>query len=676
MAYNELDKISELEAKKSEEWEDKGLRQAREKYNKASFSSLIKQVQAEYALAWLHQNGRIQANLGRLKLYNNQKKDQNLVGDPLLFTVHQTLLASFYKDQLSVSFEGKEEGDSDTADNLDALALYDNDLMMKDVLDYSWIFDSSFFGRGLTILREFDRSEEFMCPIPEMVDPMTWLYDPNATSVNGDVHRVGAMRFGGREISMTRWQMEDNGNYINLDELKEGGSIKSLLEQASKERFAAAGLEQMFGDVAKVPMKLYGNAEYNLLEWFTHWRGKKCLVTLGNNMKLITRYKELGDSSDRWRIIDRPIYPLSHTWEGVSVPDLVEDKQRQRSVAINLGLNIMKSDLYPSYIYDEKAVKNPQDLEKFNRFNHFIPVKSNYKDVRSAVQPLNKATPNGQMLDYILNTLDAAAQRATATPEMQQGKLSEERRTLGELNLVASRVDTRYSLAVKIFGWSERAYWRNWYELYKKHFKDVIDEKVIRLNSAFGSKWRPLTRENIIASRDPDIIIESADLAEEKNFRERALLTAYGQYVLADPTANVRYFKKKLAKAQGMRKDEIERLFPPTSEELRAEEENTLINEDKVPPINAMDDHKAHWEIHSKAAETPAKEKHMRAHLEGMTMQRQQPEIFPEQTLPPELRPREEGEETEQQQNQRNLLSAVSSAANQQANQTRSAYVG
>jgi hypothetical protein len=39
------------------------------------------------------------------------------------------------------------------------LAAHDYGVMEKDELDYDWDWDACFFGRGLLLLSEFDRSE-------------------------------------------------------------------------------------------------------------------------------------------------------------------------------------------------------------------------------------------------------------------------------------------------------------------------------------------------------------------------------------------------------------------------------------------------------------------------------------------------------------------------------------
>jgi hypothetical protein len=333
--------------------------------------------------------------------------------------------------------------------------------------------------------------------------------------------------------------------------------------------------------------------------------------------------------NEKWPIIDRALYPTSHDWDGTSIPDLVEDKQRARAVAQNLGLNAMKADLYPMYIYDSNKISNRKDL-KFN-FNKFIPVDGKNERIDTAILPLIKSRPNMNLLDFIYTSLDVSAQKATATPELQQGAISEDKRTLGEINIVASKVDTRYSLSAKIFGWSEKRFWRAWYQSYKDNFKEDIDEKVLRIVGAFGPKWRPLKRENIVTKRlDPDVRIESRVLSRAKQLEERMALTQYFGLALQEPTSNRRWGLKKLAKLNGLEKDEVDRLFPPTIDEREAEEENELLNDNKVAEVLREQDHNVHLEVHAKANETDAAKIHIKTHQEALMVRRTNPEFFPE----------------------------------------------
>jgi len=587
------------------------------KLEKRDFSSLIKQVEAEYTLAWWFMKPKLDEWAVRLKLYNNQKRDKETIGDPLLFTIHQTVLASLYSDRLGVDFLGREAGDEETAENLNAMAEYDYDEMEKDVIDYEWDWDASFFGRGLLLNFEFDR--KLKCPAPEVIDPMTWLRDPRAISVNGDRKGRGAMKFGGREIQLSKLDLENAGIYFNYQDIKPDTSndIRSLIDANAQARRDAQGL----GDCSKFDKLTGDNATYRVLEWFTHWKGKKIIVALANNRKKVIRYTEIG--KDLFPIIDRQIYPISHDWDGVSIPDLVEDKQRARSIVQNLGLAGIKLGLHPTYLYNTNLIKNRGNLNV--DFNKHIPVDGN---PANAIVPVERQTVK-QEVQWILELLDTAAQRATATPDIQQGVQSEEKRTATETNLISAKVDTRYSLSAKIFGWSEKRFWKSWYSLYKEHFEKDIDEKVIRIVGAMGSKWRALTRENIIANTDPDVKIESKVISEAKKINDLQKYRLFIKDVIAtDPqNSNVRFALRKIGRLSGFTKEEVEQVLPPNVDEMKAETENDLLDKNTLTPVEVADDDFVHMEVHNKAADTSAKFAHIEAHKRAMMLKRVKPEF-------------------------------------------------
>jgi len=600
------------------------------------YEGLQAQVNAEYLLGYDHLQGKITTWLARMRLYNNQKRDQDAVGDTTLFTVCQTVIASLYMDRLTSEWAGREEGDEETAENLDALADYDYDEMKKYMTDYDWIWDAVFFGRGILSFQEYIRNpkKNIFLPVPEVIDPTTFLRDPLATSINGTLLAKNAARFFGRELRMTRDQIETNTNMfkeLDFENIKYGKSTRSLMERSKEERDAAQGRENQKN---KGEAGLATNAQYDVLEWYTHFKEgdtiKKVKCWLTNEAKKIIGVKEIGKVSDLWPVIDRPLYPTSHDWDGTSVPDLIEDKQRARAIAQNLGLKMMESDLYPSYVFDQNRITNRHDLD-FN-INKFIPV--NEGDVRAAIAPLQKAHPDMALLNFIYTTLDISGQKATATPDIKMGMQSQADRPLGETNLIASNTDTRYSLSAKIFGWSEKEFWLQWYRMYKENFKEKIDEKVVRLVGAFGAKWRPLTKKDIITPRlDPDVKIESQVISRAKQLEERMALTNYFTLAFQDENTNKRYGLKRLGKLNGMKKDELERLFPPTIDERIAEDENDVLNEDKVATIRAEDDHNTHLEIHSKAKDTNATMAHIEAHKRALSIKKVNPELFPEEPI-------------------------------------------
>ena len=196
---------------------------------------------------------------------------------------------------------------------------------------------------------------------------------------------------------------------------------------------------------------------------------------------------------------------------------------------------------------------------------------------------------------------------------------------------MSSEADTRYSLSAKVFGWSEKRFWQQWYRLYKENFKDKIDEKVLRIKGALGATWRPLLRSNIIARIDPDVKIESKVLSRAKQLEERTSLTQYFSLALQEPTSNRRWGLKKLAKLNGLEKDEVDLLFPPTIDERVAEKENEELSENKPVPVEAEDDHNTHLVVNSKAADTDATKIHLETHEEALSFKKVSPDLFPEE---------------------------------------------
>ncbi len=605
------------------------------------YTSLAEQCRAEYSLAWRNQKPKKDEWEIRFKLYNNQKRDKSAVGDTTMFTIMQTVLASLYVDRLNAEFNGREDGDEETAENLTAMAEFDYDEMGKAMLDYDWIWDTCFFGRGLVAMEEFERDPEnnVFVPMPQVIDPLLFLHDPLASSVNGDRSGKGAMRFGGYEIKMTKQDMLDHPHFfkdkLKFENISYGGGTESILRDSIEARDNAQGRQPSLKHEGEG--KLKDNAQYDVTIWYSYYKTSedskptKYKIYLINDRKDVVGLQKIERKKGRrfiFPIIDRPLYPTAHDWDGTSIPDLTEDKQRARAVAQNLGLKAMKADLYPMYVYDSNKITNRNDLN-FD-FNKFVPATvTEGGTVQGSIMPINKASPNMNLLNFIYDSLDISAQKATATPDIKMGMQSQADRPLGETNLISSNVDTRYSLGAKVFGWSEKEFWAQWYSMYDENFASDIDEKVLRIVGAFGAKWRPLKRGDIIANISPDIKIESTVLSRAKQLEERQSLTEYLTLAFGDPTTNRRYGLKTLARLSGLTKDQIDRLLPPTIDERIAEDQNDLLNDNKLVPVLPEDDHETHLEVHMKARDTDATYAHIETHKRALSIKKTNPEMFP-----------------------------------------------
>jgi len=313
---------------------------------------------------------------------------------------------------------------------------------------------------------------------------------------------------------------------------------------------------------------------------------------------------------------------MAQDWDGVSIPDLTEDKQRGKAILINAGLKSAKSDATPQYLFDKDRIKNVNDLNW--KHDKFIGINGR---VDNAIMPVTKSTIH-QSVNLIMDILDTAAQKATATPDIKQGMNSQGTQTLGELNLVATGSETRYAMNAKVYGWSEKDFWQQWYRQYKLHFKKEIDEKIVRIQGALAPTWRPLTRENIIADVDPDVKIESRVVSEAKRRQKQTAFMGFANLAVQNPNNDRRFIEKMMAKLYGMTHEEIELAFPSTIDEMQAQKENDLINMEKLPQVKVQDDHRVHIQIHAKANQNPQNLAHTRAHEKLMLTRRDRPELF------------------------------------------------
>lgn len=590
-----------------------------EKNEGRDFKGLIDQIEREYQLAYDSMKPKWDEWEIRLRLYNNQKRDKEAVGDPLMFTIHQSILASLYVDRLTSTFEAREDGDEERCEQLNPMAEFDYDEMEKDILDYEWDWDALFFGSGYCLMMEF--SAKHQIPMPEILDPMTVLMDPWAKSVQGvGKDHKGAAQFFGWEDGATNRQLKDAGVYFNLKNLKsEGaGDQRSLIDRNHEARDEAHGM----GITRNKSYNLIGdNRRHRILNWFTWHRGNLVFVTLAEDRTKVIRYQVIKHRTTV-PVIQRSLFPISHELHGVSIPDLTEDKQRARSVLQNVSLKAAKLNVLPRYLYNSLKIKNRKDLDI--EFNKHIAVEG---DPNNAIVPVQTTALKAEV-QYILDVLDTAAQKATATPDQQQGVPTDKRRTLGELQLVEQNVDTRYSLGARIFGWSEKRFWQEWYLSYKEYFADKIDEKAIRIQGAAGPSWKKLTRENIIATVDPDVKVSSKVIADAERRQELATFRAYIGDIIADPNANVRYAFKELGRLSGLRRDRVDLLLPQTAEEMQAEIENDALSKDEKALVLPTDDDIAHLIMHERASDTPAKYAHMQAHKRALFLKRQRAELF------------------------------------------------
>lgn len=107
------------------------------------------EIANEFKVGGNHVRSRRDAWRMYLKLYINQRKNPRKVGDTLMFSTHQTILAALYKDRLHAEWSYREEGDIDRVEAINALWQFDYYEMGKPSHDYEKYWDATFYGVAL-----------------------------------------------------------------------------------------------------------------------------------------------------------------------------------------------------------------------------------------------------------------------------------------------------------------------------------------------------------------------------------------------------------------------------------------------------------------------------------------------------------------------------------------------
>ena len=549
----------------------------------------------------------------RLKLLNNQKKNDSDISEPLAHIHFNTIHAALYDDEISTTFLPREKGDSVITENLNPLYEYDSDIMGKRIMDYQWIWNTLFFSRSLVMMFEFDRKNKV--PKPEVVNMLTWYRDPNATSVNGDSGGRGAMRFGGRPILMTEKQLKDAGVYENIDKIMEGTAENQTLQDAKDKIRDAQGFSSSMTDDVIGENKLM-----IVMEWLTFYKGKRVVVGLANGNTLLVRFNELKDQ-DEWGIVEQTMYPNSMSWDGVSLLDLIEDKQRAKAKIINAALFNVETNGNHMYAYDANKIQSESDLDF--EMNKHVPIDG---DPNGAIVPISRSQV-GNEVQFMLDYMDTSAQKATGATEIQQGASSGAKKTATEVATISENVDTRFNLLSKVIGWSEKAFARYWYKMYKMHFKDTIDEKIMRIVGANGVFFKEFTRENIIAKSDPDVSVKSKVVGEARRIREIQEFNSQFPVLAQDPNVNVGELIRIRARLGGATEMDMQQIFKPDSERILALSENEDISNNKFVSINPTDDDMKHVQEHAKASDTKANSVHQNAHWQSYLAKNKNPNV-------------------------------------------------
>lgn len=580
-------------------------------------AKLIKQIKAEVEESRKFVKSKREDFKDRLKLYNNQKKDNTKVGIMDVYAYQNVFMAISYIDQLSVVFEAREKGDQAKSSVMTDVAKFDYDEMGMSELDFFTKWDKYFYGVGIQYVGSWDKERKV--PLPRSFSPLLWLPDPSGYS-NGD-----QFRWHGIEDELNKSEMTAANGYYEAQtkDLEPEKNIDSGVHDAKQAISEAQNTDLQIENSTDV-----SDAKIEVVHQFTTFKGHKILATVDSNCDKVLRYVVFDPVSDAekknpllvsWGIVLRYFSPLRGDPFGVSLTDLVEDKQRAKSILANIQLLKEQAALWPMYMYNRQKILNRKDLDF--AFNKFIAVNG---DVAGAVEPMKKDLNSGTSINQE-QKITAETQFVTGTDQMQMGVLSAEKRTKFEVQQVTVNANIRQMLNSKIEAWGEKAFWIQWARMYDKFFSDQ-DEKVISIIGSMGTRYKSIKRKDFSTKKDPNIVIKSKLESDAKKEKKRLAYAQVLPFILENPglpQASKNFALRRNLSYIGLEDDEIEALVPKTPSEMDAYMENELLERNEFHKLSEQDDHIEHIFVHNQVEDTTAKHSHIQAHWQAYMLSAQ-----------------------------------------------------
>lgn len=567
---------------------------------------------------FLQDRKKRQAN--QLVLLNNLQRGDENISSSLLLTLFNRVMSNLYDDKMQVKFVAGEEIDNRRIDAMNLLAQNDYREMDKAVLDYDWSWDSLFFGDGWCETLRFDKARKLMKP--HIINSLVFQYDPYFSDPQ-------EWRYYSKWITKSRWQIQkliDNGTLKGISSPRDIPSgvdpylwdYKVTREQARKLNTQAP--DTLMGDI------------YQILEFFGYDDdGERAVFWIDRGFSKIL-YEEKLDLQDgekglhddkptsQWPIIRKSAFREPHSSVTFSVADLLDDKHRAKSVLMNLAFLAAKDKANPIYWYDKDKV---QDVTQFfsRQIEQHIATKGKGDE---AFGPANTQDPLPPGLVMFMQMLSQEANDPMGTGMTLNAAKKGGKQSATETAIQQQLNDLAQSLQSKVMQFGEKEFWLHWYHRYKRYTKEG-EEKIATVTGVKGQTFEKIDLGDIHTKYPPGVLIFSAKEAEYKELvLRRDLMQLYPQFQQSLTPDGMRNFNKYVFFPKFLHDPTIvDIIIPKTLDEIKAEEENDALGDNKLPEVSEVDNHEQHIAIHYMAKKTHATWLHIAWHEELLGQQKQ-----------------------------------------------------
>ncbi len=553
-----------------------------------------KYVQDCYIESFNFLQARKRRQVKQLVLLNNLNRGDMNIASTLLLTLFNRSVSQHYDDKLQVKFLPSQGITQNQLNSYNILAQSDYIEMKKAKLDYDWNWDALGFGRGYCETLNFNKKRKIM--EPAVINPLVMGYDPY-------FEEVQEWRYYWKWITKSKQEIQRLIKNSTITGIKEAEEIPSgvdpylwnyklIRDQAKKA--IEPGSDSMGGDIFQIlEFYSYDDNGNKQCEW---WDKDMSKVLYQEKLDLEDLDYGDGDVGSKWPIVVKEAFREPHSSVTFGIFDLLEDKHRAKNVLLNLAFIAAKDKANPLYWYNS----NVSDITQFlsRQVNQHIQLNDNATGENS-VGPLNTQEPMSAELLQFISLLTTEANDPIGTGATQQPEQSKKNQTATSDAIDQQLNDMSSSLQSKILQFGEQEFWSHWFHRYAKN-ADELGEKMANIVGVKGIDSKMIDLKDFNTDFPPGVMVYSSKEAEYKNQVKVTRLTQnYANLQQSMDVDGFRNFNKHVYFPLILEDPSlIDLMFPKTLDEIKAEEENQQLADEKYVAIQPTDNHVIHLYTH------------------------------------------------------------------------------
>ena len=559
----------------------------------AAVSDLLlnyKQLSDEYL------SGKIQKIHENYQLWNRYQDERDLkdIKDYTIFYVIDTLISIDQKDELLVNFKTKSTSNIEKlrAEKIKNMAMIDSDEMEYQETRIEANFYSYFCGLGVRYNNKWNGYNQ--CPEFIAMKPTQLLLDPQGGK-NIKNHRFIGFRAIYKRSDMKGEEWIEKNVEEALKEMDDGD------EEQKQDRERE---NRDFGYQSETERKIQMlEGKINVCDFFCRIQDGKDLktyfITMTQRNGKILRIKEIEPITEEEKMYPEKIrFPVVFTRYaetigadpiGKSVFDLIQDKQRTKSIVSNIMNQTIAKNVAETIV-----VKGRVDLSDIDTSSDkvlAIPEDTRNRQVSAGniVTQLPKQYIDISAMQSMTHETDKEIDRLVAVNDSILGAGSTDAGTLGEAEQIQSNAGVRHEKRIHRQVKSEIDFWKVWLECYMRNYNGgksyTTEEKGVELEKKI--------EKSDLKNKILKIEIGSKILNERINRTKKMnLLSVQGaiQVVHAENKIAGKIYMRRLLRLGGEGEEEIMAMVPMDSIEIIIEQETEMLKQNIPIKLKDTDD--------------------------------------------------------------------------------------